>query len=647
MKQRVKLAMHGLRLTEVMPEGWMKEQVQRDVEGFVGHLDEFCSEASADIFGENKVNISSKDFWGTWWNGESEGNWADGLVRTAYLSESEWARKKAERYISRLLKNRGADGYIGIYRPDSRYSNGESDGELWTQSRAMLTMLAGYEATGNKEVLDAAIACARLTVSRFGPGADGRSYYSIPEKDGSKSHGLTIIEPMLMLYDITGDESFLEFSVFLYEDYSNTPINVPFNDLQLGLVLDPEKPYLSHGPHTCEHLRIPLLLYYYTGIDKYRIAYRNAYNKIKNYIGISGACKSDEMIGSYAEKREKLDPKTANVVFPGAPLPEAGYEYCATTELLLSLHSALMLTGDMEYADMAERLFFNAAMAARQSSGKGIGYLSADNLYAATKAKGTRWDYSPTHDDAAVCCIPNAGRLLPYHVSRMWMKPDKDTLAAVFYGPCKLTTGIAGNKIEIDEQTLFPFDDKIGFTFKLDNAVKCGINLRLPAWCDAPQLFINGKAEPVNREDGFAVIDREWKDGDEIILSLPSGIKIEKAFDGSAAVVRGPLVYSLNIAGVWTKTRDYGVEGFCDMDCVAAEGQTWDFVLKVENSRQQSKFFEVVKQDTESAFPWDQSPVAIKAHAFNNISQPAEILLVPIGCTDLRRTCFPHFAAKE
>lgn len=646
MMQKIKRAMSCLRLTEVMPEGWMKEQLDRDIDGFVGHLDEFCKEVSSDIFGANKVNISGKDFWGTWWNGESEGNWADGFIRTAYLSGSKWAREKAERYMANIMKHRDSDGYIGIYLPEYRFECGESNGELWCQSRIMLAMLGYYEATGDKNVLDAVTQCARLTISKYGPKAGGRSYYSIPEKDGSKSHGLTIIEPMLMLYDIIKDESLIDFCVFLYEDYSKTPIQVPFDDLQLGHVLDAERPFYSHGPHTCEHLRIPLLLYYYTGIDKYRIAFRNAYNKIKKYIGISGACKSDEMIGSYAEQREHLDPETANTLFDGAPLPEAGYEYCATTELLFSLHMAYILTGDNEYADMAERLVFNAAMAARQSNGKGIGYLSADNLYAATKEKGVRWDYSATHDDAAVCCVPNAGRILPYHISRMWAKMDDDTLAAVFYGPCRLSTEISGSKIGITEKTAYPFDDIIRFSIKTEGRLRFKIALRIPLWCDHPWVAVNGRVENVSAENGFIVMDREWEDGDEIMLRLPSGIRLERAADGSAAVTCGPLVYSLNIKGVWKKTREYEVKDFCDADCVPEIGQSWDYVLKAEKGKYQRKYFRMVRKDAQDTFPWDQSPVEIRANVFTSSSNPEEITLVPIGCTDLRRTCFPCYTEE-
>ncbi len=634
----------SLKLTEIMPGGWIGEYISRDIDGFVGHLDEYCKEASTDIFGSNRVRFAKEGFWSSWWDGEIEGNWIDGFIRTAFLSNSEWARNKAEKYIRNILKHQEEDGYIGIYQPDCRYISNENDGELWCQSRIMLAMLGYYEATGDREVFDAVYKCARLTVSKYGPEAGGRSYYTAIGDDCGPAHGLSIIEPMLLLYEITGEERFLEFSVFLYDDFSSIASPLPlYDDLQLGHILDAERPFLSHGVHTCEHLRIPLLLYKYTGEEKYRIAYRNAYNKIKKYIGISGACKSDEWIGATIpedEVRKYKDIKA--VLFESVPLPEAGYEYCATTELFLSLNTAFIMTGDTDYVDMAERLLFNAAMAARLSNGKAIGYLSADNLYSATKADGERWDYSSTHDDAAVCCIANAGRIMPHYISNMWVKSEDGGLAAVYYGPCHMTTNISGTDIEIIEQTLYPFENRISFNLKLSSNLCFTVRLRLPKWCTQPTILVNGNEINYSVVDGFAVINREWRDKDNILLNLPSEIKIEKAVDGSCAVVREPLVYSLKIKEDWKITRKYKLEGFYDMDCVPAEGEKWNYVLKIEESEYQKRFFRLIQNKDNESYPWDESPIEIEADVLNYKSQPSVIKLIPIGCTNLRRTCFPY-----
>lgn len=51
------------------------------------------------------------------------------------------------------------------------------------------------------------------------------------------------------------------------------------------------------------------------------------------------------------------------------------------------------------------------------------------------------------------------------------------------------------------------------------------LHLRVPQWCaGAPELCINGEALAIQMEDGYALIDREWKRGDEIQWKLPRGL---------------------------------------------------------------------------------------------------------------------------
>src|SRR5690606_14593568 len=99
------------------------------------------------------------------------------------------------------------------------------------------------------------------------------------EHDLGKSHGLMVIEPLLFVYDLTGDERIVRFVRRFYEDFSNSKVTPWGYDAQLHRLLDMDQPFIGHGAHTVEHLRIPLLLYYYTGEEIYKQAYENAYRK--------------------------------------------------------------------------------------------------------------------------------------------------------------------------------------------------------------------------------------------------------------------------------------------------------------------------------------------------------------------------------
>ena len=43
----------------------------------------------------------------------------------------------------------------------------------------------------------------------------------------------------------------------------------------------------------------------------------------------------------------------------------------------------------------------------------------------------------------------------------------------------------------------------------------------------------------------MAILHRPWKDGDQVILSLPMKVESSRWYENSVAIERGPLVYAL------------------------------------------------------------------------------------------------------
>ncbi len=93
-------------------------------------------------------------------------------------------------------------------------------------------------------------------------------------------------------------------------------------------------------------------------------------------------------------------------------------------------------TGDVSLGDRMESLVFNVAMGARDPLEGGVAYLKTDNSRSMTGVEGfrpstgeapqTRYMYSPVHREAAVCCVPNAGRVLPTYARYAWMRGEED-----------------------------------------------------------------------------------------------------------------------------------------------------------------------------------------------------------------------------
>jgi hypothetical protein len=67
-------------------------------------------------------------------------------------------------------------------------------------------------------------------------------------------------------------------------------------------------------------------------------------------------------------------------------------------------------------------------------------------------------------------------------------------------------------------------------------------------------IKINGKSVSYKSENGFAILGRSWKTGDQVEISMPMDIRRVKANDkveadlGQVAVQRGPLMYTLEWA---------------------------------------------------------------------------------------------------
>jgi len=618
----------------IEPKGWILEHLRRDRDGITGNLDKLCPDADCSIFKDKKVADVIDGYWSSWWPGETEGNWMIAFIDLAIALGEENLLQKAANIVYHCVKHQESDGYMGIYLPGERFNAGKRSGELWTQSRLMNAILSLYRYNKDENLLNALTAMADLTVRQYGPLAEGRSFYKTLCEDGSKTHGLMIIEPLLDLYATTGTKEYLVFSEWLYEDFSNyVTVDFPTSDMAIKNAIDPEIPFIAHGPHTCEQLRIPLLLYTHTGNPIYKAVYNSAIVKLRRVTTLSGSCKSDELIGVFQSHIPKENRAGVNIG-ECLPLPSAGYEYCSTTELVYSYMAGMKHLGDAKYADWEEWMVLNAAMAARRQDGKAIQYLCADNCWDATHKRGARWDFSPTHADAAVCCAPNAGKLMPAHLAHMWLQ-DGNKLYAALYGPCALKTTVDGQPVVIEEDTTYPFETTLRFTIKLKNPLKFSLIFRIPSWSKRHTLMINGDTVKAKHSPGIPelILENEYNNGDVITLSFDTATDINNGIDGTFALSYGPLLYALDIPAEGVNYFSYEEAGFYDTDYLPKEGANWDYTFL-------NKEASLVHHENKD-FLWDNPPISLETVMLNSNATPEKVSLTPIGATVLKRTTFP------
>ena len=610
-----------LKVGEVQPRGWLLEQIRADAAGGYGPaLDKLTDRCEVPVFdSRNKSELAKPKIGEVWWNGETTGNWLDGLIRTAYLSGDATAKRQVDGLVARILAMQEEDGYLGTYPKALRYEHPVTakNGELWSQTCLFRGLLAYYELTGQREVLEAVRRAAKLMISNYGP---GRPYWKEGGvlAGGGPGHDLMFVDICEWLHRLTGDASFVEFSRFLYDGYSELA-DCRERDIQLSRLADMSQLFEGHGAHVMEHLRVPLFVYHATGNAKYRAAAENCFPKTARHLSAGGACISDEGVGQR--------PGSASI----------GCEYCTMLELLNSLQSGVQKTGRASLADWIEQLAFNAAQGARQRDGKAIQYCTRDNQYQTTRHDlGSRFKLSPTHDDVAVCCPVTALKFFPYFASHLWMKTASgDGLAAVNYAPNELETALDGVKVRIQTDTVYPFEDEVRITVSPEKPVTFDLRLRVPGWSGSMKVEAPGAS--IADAGGWRVLTKEWRPGDGVTISFNPGIERKTMADGGIYWTRGPLVFALPIASERRAVRSYAVEGFADYEYTPKPGAFWDYA--VDEASGAFRF----EKTAARTHPWSDPPLRLAGKLFNCKSGANEpVQLVPMGATILRRAVFAN-----
>ncbi|MBL7832630.1 MAG: glycoside hydrolase family 127 protein [Cyclobacteriaceae bacterium] len=602
-------------LAEVKPEGWIKKQIRENLDGFVGRLDTLVPKLTMEdkIYGENRLSekVKSKDVgalgeagdWQVqflWWNSETQSNWRDGYIRSAILLQDQEHLAKLKLYVDYILATQDEDGYLGIYDKDLRYKFDNENGELWAKATLLRGLLAWYEYSNDQKVLSAIERAIQNVMDNYSAGTS-HPFYSKQPNVGGTSHGLAITDVFEALYRITGKPAYRDYCLFLYQDFSEQELN---ESAQYKKLVNDTLLLSTHGVHVYEHLRSVTAAYYASGNPELKHALDHFLEKIALETTASGAGVGDEWIGG-----RKAD------------ATKRGYEYCSMHELMHSYAELVRKTGDRTFADKAEKIFLNAAQGARHPSESCVAYLKSDNSYYMTGGLNgdtsdknqTRYSYSPVHQEAAVCCVPMAGRIAPYYVQYMWMKNDH-ALVASLLGPSRVETTIGGNKIVVEEQTNYPFENTFRFVVTASAAVQ--LRIRKPEWATSVKVSAEHTVS-----DGFIVIDKTWSGTETVDVSFDTNVQVRDDINGEKYFTWGALVLSIPIEGVEEETKSWPVPGF--------------YNLKYAPKKL------VVYEYTRNPVAIDASTLTFTTSLYNpetKITEPVK--LVPMGQTILRQVTF-------
>lgn len=557
---------------DIKAQGWLKDEIHKTMEGCIGHLDQLLPELTTDheIYGKDRITpdavlvelgrkdcshygVEGNDKQFYWWNSETQSNWWDGYCRSALLAdEKEWI-DKAKAHVEEMLGYQDSDGYMGIYGSELRFQNKGENGELWAQSTLFRALLGYYEGVKDKKILNAVLRAADRIMDGY-PKEDSHPFH-VHNSGSGHSHGLTVVDSFYRLYQLTGNEKYVDYAVWLYEDFSSWRVGE--EDMQSGNIEDPFYIFQCHGVHTYEHIRG--LIIAGKRKQKYRHMLDILLAKLPFYLTPSGAPIGDEWIFG----------RTADATY-------TGYEYCSVHELLDSYLLLMQDTENLKWADAAEWLFYNASFGMRHPTDSSIMYCMTDNCYEANERKhpdddawNPRYKFSPTHQDAAVCCVPNSGRIIPYFVQSMFME-CKDGFKASLYGPCSFNGKYQDVEVNIRELTNYPISLKVEMEVSAEYPIEFSLYLRFPRWAD--RMLVNGRVyEREEAHNGEIRLHKIWGKMERIEIQIETQVQMNTDFNGDYYVSYGPVLYAYPLKAGEKLIRQLEVKPFAEKGYIPIE----------------------------------------------------------------------------
>lgn len=620
-----------------------------------GWLGTWLAKQAAEL-GSQLPNISwpfSAEYWNgleqgpSWWPWEQRAYWIDGATRLAIVMRDTALFQKTQVPILFTLQHAQANGYLG----PTYFENPKGDEHRWPQMIFFRSLMACAEA----HVGPAGIAEAMQRHYRNDP-AD----YAVPERN------ITNVEPMLWCYSQTGDAKLLALAEDSWRRFQAQVAANPGNgDLGEARVYG-DSPIHAHGVTYAETAKLPAILYMYTGNPEYlRFALAAQQRIFSHHMLVDGVPSTSE----WFRTRTSLD----------------SHETCDIVDHTWGWGYLLQATGDGVWGDRIERACFNAGPGAIRSDWKSLQYFSCPNQFLATEKSdhnvmehgGSMMAYQPNPGQRTACCGGNVHRLYPNYVSRMWMRSANGGLAATLYGPStvRATVGSERTPVEIVQTSDYPFRDTVNLKFAGQQEARFPLSLRIPAWCRNPRLTLNGEVVALTPQKGFVTLERRFRPGDTLSLTLPMELARTAWPYGGVAVERGPLVFSLPIQEEWSTftVPDYSTPAFPGYN--ANPTSAWNYGLLLNSGALEGQVN--VQQATGELAddPWSHPPVTLTVAArkienytlqgvtnqddqsftpplpdlaFTQVRPETEqISLVPYGSTQLRVTIFPDLGAAN
>jgi DUF1680 family protein len=458
-------------------------------------------------------------FKGTYYNDSDVYKVLEGAARCLGNHPDAALDAEVDALIAQIAAAQQPDGYLYTFytvngKLAERWTKEQDMHETYCAGHLIEAAVAHFRATGKRSLLDVAIKLADHIDSVFGK----------EKKHDAPGHE-EIELALVKLFEVTQEPRYLKLAAFFLEQRGHRDGRA------------------SHGEYDQDHLPVRQqreivghavrAMYLYSGmIDVSRAAgdatllepmdalWHDVVDR-KMYItgGVGPSAKNEGFTHPY-----------------DLPNESAYCETCASIGMAMWNQRLALLHGDAKYADVVEREIYNGILAGVSLDGEKFFYV---NPLASRRTHHRQGWF------ACACCPPNLLRFIASIADLAYAKGADGAIYINQYIPGQAKIG----DLTIRQETNYPWEETVLLTIRPKSTKKFTLHLRVPGWCESAEVAVNGRQASPAMQQGYLLLDREWKTGDTVELNLPMPVRRVHADPrgaadvGRVALMRGPIVY--------------------------------------------------------------------------------------------------------
>lgn len=268
-------------------------------------------------------------------------------------------------------------------------------------------------------------------------------------------------------------------------------------------------------------------LYELTGDERYRTASLFFWERVTRH--------HSYVIGGNADREYFFGPDRI-----ARNISEATCEHCNTYNMLKLSRSLFGQTPSGAFFDYYERAHLNHTLSQINPRNSGFTYFTP-------MLSGAARDHAPAGQEGFVCCGGSGMEAHAKHGDSIFWQGD-GMLLVNLYIASRAQWRARGATLTLD--TNYPYDPEARLTFTtLDRQGRFPVALRVPGWAAGTEsITVNGQPVTADHSAGYAIIERRWKKGDVLAITMPLSLRLETAQGGGpVSVLRGPLVLAADM----------------------------------------------------------------------------------------------------